>query len=208
MAYRDFSYEEAELTFGLTTVIASLFPDLAPVPVPAWLPVQIERNHRITPYSTEKARSESVVYPVLTALEEIGPRPLALFCGHRLDVDSARGLVGERDYLLARTQPVPRVRAPLLAIIEAKRGDVEASIGQGLTQMLGARLFNERAGDPADAMWGCVTSGQEWQFLRLEGAAVRFDSRKFFTNDLGLLLAALVRCVSDPTAPGPAPAGA
>ena len=84
--------------------------------------------------------------------------------GQRLDVDPDRGLVGECDYILALTPPVPRLRAPLVTILEAKKGDVEAGLGQCLAQMVGARLFNERAGQPPRPVFGCVTSGEVWSW--------------------------------------------
>ena len=46
---------------------------------------------------------------------------LAIFSGQRLDVDPERSLVGECDFILALTDPVPRLRAPIVTVVEAKK---------------------------------------------------------------------------------------
>jgi hypothetical protein len=37
MAYTDFTLESTETELGILTRVAVLFPDLQPLPVPAWL---------------------------------------------------------------------------------------------------------------------------------------------------------------------------
>jgi hypothetical protein len=57
--------------------------------------------------------------------------------------------------------------------------------------MVGARLFKERAGQPPRALFGCVTTGEVWQFLRLEETAVLIDRGRFFLDNVGGILGAL-----------------
>ena len=38
--------------------------------------------------------------------------------------------------------------------------------------MVAAQVYNERAGQPLPAVHGCVTTGEDWQFLRLAEADV------------------------------------
>src|SRR5439155_10516596 len=87
--------------------------------------------------------------------------------------------------------PLPRLRAPLIAVLEAKKGDVEAGLGQCVAQMVGLQLFNERSGEPLRPVYGCVTTGEVWQFLRLQEAAVLIDRDRLFINDVGDILAVL-----------------
>ncbi len=191
MAYNNFTLESAEAAFGLLTQPGELFPGLRPAPVPDWLRDLLERGRRVAALVSEKARSEFLVVPVLLAAQELVPGALAIYSGQRLDVDPERGLVGECDYILALTPPVPRLRAPLVMILEAKKGDIEAGLGQCLAQMVGARLFNERAGEPPRPIFGCVTSGDVWQFLRLEGTTVLLDRSPLFLDNVGGILGAL-----------------
>jgi hypothetical protein len=191
MAYKDFTLEAAEATFGLVAQPGELFPDLRPAPVPDWLRDLLQRGQRVAALVSEKARSEFLVVPVLLAAQEFVPGALTIYSGQRLDVDPDHGLEGECDYILALTPPVPRLRAPLVTILEAKKGDVEAGLGQCLAQMIGARLFNERSGQPPRPVFGCVTSGEVWQFLRLEGTAALIDRGRFFLDNVGGILGAL-----------------
>lgn len=192
MAFADFTLESAEAAFGLTARPGDLFPGLEPVVGPAWLPELLERGRRSAALVSEKARSEFLVVPVLLAVRELVPGDLTIYSGQRLDVDPALGLFGECDYILARTPPVPRLRAPLLTILEAKKSDIEAGLGQCVAQMVAARLFNERAGEPSRSLFGCVTTGEVWQFLRLEGAEVTIDRGRLFIDSVGQILAVLV----------------
>jgi hypothetical protein len=190
MPYADFTLEAFETTFGLIAEPAELFPGLAPVSIPTWLQETLARGREVAALVSEKARSEFLVAPVLLAVRELVPGELAIFSGQRLDVDPARSLVGECDYILARTSAVPRLRAPLAVILEAKKGDVEASLGQCAAQMMGARVFNERAGSTKRPMFGCVTTGEVWQFLELTTTNLRVDRLPLFSDNLGEVLAA------------------
>lgn len=191
MSYADFTLEAAEAKFGLTVQPGDLFPSLAPLPVPAWLGDMLERGRRVAALVSEKARSEFLVVPVLIAARDLAATPLSIYSGQRLDVDASQGLTGECDFILALTPPVPRLRAPLVTVMEAKKGDVEAGLGQCLAQMLGARLFNERAGSPSRVVHGCVTTGEVWQFLRLEADRATIDRDRLFIDNVGGILAAL-----------------
>lgn len=191
MPFTDFTLESAEAAFGLTTQPGDLFPALQPIAVPPWLHDLLNRGRQVAALVSEKARSEFLVVPILIAARDLAPGALSIYSGQRLDVDPARGLSGECDYILALTPPIPRLKAPLVTVLEAKKGDVEAGLGQCVAQMVAARLFNERAGEPAHAVFGCVTTGEVWQFLRLEASTATIDRARLFIDNVGGILAAL-----------------
>ena len=56
--------------------------------------------------------------------------------------------------------------------------------------MMGARIFNERAGTPPRPLFGCVTTGEVWQFLELVQTGLRVDRLPLFSDNLGEVLAA------------------
>jgi hypothetical protein len=199
MAYADFTLDTVDRTLGVTAQPLDLFPDIAPLPVPAWLQDLLARGLRQALVS-EKARSEFIVTPILLATQELSPRPVAIYSGQRLDVDPERGLVGECDFLLAATPPLPALRAPVLTLVEAKKNDIEAGIGPCMAQMVGARLFNEQSGKGRPEMYGCVTTGETWQFLQLEGAIVGIDRRRYYIDNVASILAVLQAIVSRPPA--------
>jgi len=191
MAFTDFTLENVEAKLGVTIVPGDLFPGLQSASPPPWLPPLLAQYRAVFARSTEKARSESIVAPILIAAAEAAPPPVTVFSGHRFDVDAARSLVGECDFLLARTEPIPRVKAPILSVIEAKRADIDLGIGQCVAQMVATQEFNKRANSPGETSYGCVTNGIGWQFLRLDGILVAMDREMFVTTDLPRLLGAL-----------------
>jgi hypothetical protein len=193
MAYADFTLDMVESALGLTIQPGDLFPGIEPSPVPAWMDEALRMGRESAALVSEKARSEFIVVPILLAARHCFEGELAIFSGQRLDVDPSRGLVGECDFLLALAPPIPRLKSPLVTVLEAKKGDIEAGLGQCIAQVAGARIFNERAGDSDAPVFGCVTNGGEWQFFRLDGSEVILDRRRFYLDRPGDILAALVQ---------------
>jgi hypothetical protein len=115
-------------------------------------------------------------------------------------VDAGRRLIGECDFILALSEPVPRLRAPLMTIVEAKKNDIEAGLGQCVAQMVAVQIYNERSGQMLPAVHGCVTTGESWQFLRLVGVEVTIDQGRFYIDNVGGILAALQATVQPPGA--------
>ncbi len=209
MSYNDFSLETISSVLGVSAGPADLFPHLDPAPVPPWLRDMLDRGMRQVLLS-EKARSEFIVVPVLLACQEMSTGALAIYSGQRLDVDPARGLVGECDFILSAAPPVPALRAPLVTIVEAKRNEVESGVWQCIAQMVGAREFNQRAGTGPAVVYGCVTNGEAWQFLRLADSVAGIDRRRYYIDNIGGILAVLGAIVSTagPPAQVPPPTGA
>jgi hypothetical protein len=195
MAYTDFTLESAEASLGITSRPGTLFPNLTPQPVPAWLQDMLARGMKLALVS-EKARSEYIVAPILLAVREAAGDSIAILSGQRLDVDPARRLVGDCDFLLARSEPVPRLRAPLMAVVEAKKNDIDGGLGQCVAQMVAAQMYNEQAGQPLPTVYGCVTTGEAWEFLGLTGTDVTLHRPRLYIDNLGAILAAFARAVA------------
>jgi len=197
MAFTDFTLETAEAQLGVRVRAGDLFPGLAPVPISDWLRDFLARGAQLALVS-EKARSEFIVGPILLACREMSGGALAIFSGQRLDVDPGRGLLGECDFILSLSEPVPRLRAPIVTIVEAKKNDIEAGLGQCVAQMVAARDYNEREKAGIAVVYGCVTTGEAWQFLALEGAAVAIDRTRVYIDNVGKILgvfgAIVARC--------------
>lgn len=198
MAYSAFTLANAQTRLGLTYRTAELFPDVTPVPPPGWLPDTLARGGELA-IASEKARNEFIVAPVLLAAREATGKAFAIYSGTRFDIDENRGLVGECDFILSLHDPVPIVQAPILTMVEAKKADIEEGLGQCVAQMVAAAVFNDRRGQPGHAVYGCVTTGEDWQFLRLDGTVVTFDrTRRYIADVPGLLgvFTAVVRAVA------------
>ena len=101
-----------------------------------------------------------------------------------------KGLSGECGFILAASPSFPILHSPQVTIVEAKKNDIEVGLGQCVAEMVGARFFNERAGNKFGPMFGCVTTGETWQFLRLDGSTAVIDRKRYYIDNIGLVLAA------------------
>ena len=196
MSYSEFTLESVERQFGIVTQEATLFPDVPPAQVPDWLPGWLTRGTRLALIS-EKARSEFIVVPILLAARELSGDRFAIYSGQRLDVDPDKGLVGECDFILAVGAAVPPLHAPIMTVVEAKKNDIEIGLGQCIAQMVGARKFNEAAGRTRAPVYGCVTTGETWQFLRLADQVALLDRRRYYLDNVGGILKVLQAIYQD-----------
>lgn len=181
MAYSDFTLKGIKQRFGLTIVeVADLFAhtsDVAPSErlaetLAESLPLAQDNN-------TEKARSEWIIAPLLLEVHSRLAGRISLFSGAEFNVDAEQGLIGVCDYLLSVSPQQLFISAPLVAIVEAKKEDIRAGIPECVAEMVAARLFNEREGNPIAAVFGAVTTGTLWRFVRLEASAVEVDQREY-----------------------------
>lgn len=190
MNYSDFTLERVCKTFGLDIGQKPLFDTVNPVAVPPWLNDWLTRTRPFA-FGSEKARSEFLVAPILITSIERHSHQLSIYSGQRLDAAPDQGLTGECDFLLTRTPPLPILRVPVVTVVEAKKHDIDAGLGQCAAQMVGARMFNEREGSTVDTIFGGVTTGEIWQFLKLKADQLTIDSARYYVDNLELLLGAL-----------------
>lgn len=164
--------------------------DVAEIQPSDWLKQAIDFNLRI-PMATEKAKSELLVVPILHEMRRRNNESFTFFSGYNFDVDKSRGLKGHCDFLLTLDQFSLVINEPVFAIVEAKNGEIEPGIAQCAAQMLAARLFNEKKGHSTPVIFGAVTTGHSWLFLKLEGDIVYSNTRYFTINQLAELLGAI-----------------
>lgn len=188
MTYSDFTLEAAKSKLGLKIKQQQLFSQVEPLPVPPWLQEALEKGVPLG-LSSEKARSEFVVVPVLLTGRDVTNQGYYIYSGQRLDVAPELGLTGECDFILAHTAPSPLLQAPIITLVEAKKNDIEIGLGQCIAQMAGAKLFNEKEGTPLEQVYGCVTTGEAWQFLKLAGDTVIIDRARYYLDNVGSILA-------------------
>jgi len=195
MSYSDFDFDTLLQQFDLTVTQAPLFGSAERVEPTPWLRDTLNKGHSAA-LLTEKSRSEFIVAPILLTCRELLRETIHIYSGVQLNVDADKGLKGECDFLLARTPPTPALRAPLLVVVEAKKNDIEEGLPQCAAQLLGARLFNERHQTPLPRQVGCVTTGEAWQFLSLEGQQLLIDAERYYIDDVGKILGVLVAILS------------
>ena len=177
MAYSDWTLETVKKTFHLETVnTAGIFSDLEPVAPSAHLTTTLERNVPLAfAMGTEKAKSELVVSPVLVELWEHFNRSISFFSGIDFNVDAENGLTGVCDFLVSLSSSQFDLEAPAIILVEAKRDNLTARLGQCVAEMVAAQHFNAEHGNDIPCVYGTTTSGIEWVFLKLEGNNLQLD---------------------------------
>ena len=187
MAYGDFSFDDIESKFGIKNKVKRLFDDLPPIQPSANLKYALDMAAEL-PIRSEKAKSESIVFPILVELRHRNQNFFTIYSGDNLSVDNAQGLNGECDFILAKDVGSFSINYPIFQIVEAKKNDIDLGVPQCAAQLVGAKFFNEKKGIKIDQIFGCVTTGNEWLFLKIDTELI-IDSRIYYLNELNELLA-------------------
>jgi len=189
MAYSDFSLNQVKKVFDLTEKPIHLFNDLGEIEASHWLKETLEISLKLAlSSSSEKARSEFIIAPILLEIEKRNQENFSIFSGERLDVDEEKGLKGECDFILSKGPISSTIQAPIFSLVEAKKNDIKEGLGQCLAQMLGAKQFNQNEGNDIEIIYGCVTTGEDWQFLKLEENVIFMDIRRYYISELSNII--------------------
>lgn len=189
MAYSDFTLEKLKKQFNLGHERTELFtkPNRTTEPS-AGLLNDLAVNRNFSTFS-EKAKSEFLIVPILRELYQQNQGRFTIFSGMAFDVTDS--LNGYCDYILSQDSRSITVDAPVFCLVEAKSRGVEEGLGQCGAEMYAAWLFNQEAGKPVSAIFGAVTNGFDWLFLRYEGDKLQIDIDRFYLGELPQLLGAL-----------------
>ena len=197
MAYSDFTLAKVRKNLGIEQhKVATLFNDeFEEIEPSIFLKADIEDGLN-SPMSTEKAKSELIIYPVLKELKRNNPNAFAIFSGYTFNVDESRQLNGMCDFLITLKADIVEPEAPIFCLVEAKNGVIEDGFGQCTAEMVAARIFNEQDNKPIDIIYGCVTNAVEWIFLKLDGNVIYIDSTKYLIDRLPRLLGVFQRILT------------
>lgn len=199
MAFGDFSFPQVQHDLGLTVREADLFAATAAVSVRPEFQTQLDLGAAVAlSINTEKARSEFIIAPVLLELRRLVGDRLGLFSGVPLEGDLERGLSGVCDFLLTTSGLQLVVSAPLVTVIEAKNDNLLSGLGQCIAAAVAARLMNEREGVMDRVVFGAVTTGSAWKFLRLAGADLTIDRREYYIDNVGKVLGVFQEMLQTP----------
>jgi hypothetical protein len=187
MSYTDFDIPRVRKDLHLEVVVQKIDWQLEIIPPSDWLLKSLEKGER-NAFVSEKARSEFIVTPILLAAQEILNYEVQIFSGQTLNVEPSIGLTGECDFILSKTKPTPALKSPIVSLVEAKKNDIELGLGQCIAQMFAAKIFNRENGEDFQTIFGCVTTGEDWQFLKLEKDTAIVDSERFYLSEVEKIL--------------------
>jgi len=197
MAYSDFSLRKVLQDFSLHTQDDSFLASVSPISPSSYLKEFLERSLPLAvAIGTEKARAELLISPLLLEVREILHRKVSVFSGTDFTVDPALGLNGTCDFLISQSPEQVIVTAPIAVIVEAKKGELDAGLGQCIAEMIGAQKFNQQQGNSVSTIYGAVTSGSLWRFLKLENQTVTFDLKEYAMPPVEQILGILTQIAS------------
>ena len=194
MSYSDFTLPILKRQFGLQIEEQKdLFVHAPSAPVSEWLRETLDYQLPLAlEISTEKARSELIIMPILVEVRRQLNDEISLFSGVEFTVDAESGLKGVCDYLLSLSPLQLAVEAPIVSLVEAKNENVPRGIAQCLAEMVAAQRFNREQENVIPTVFGVVTTGSLWKFLRLHETLVLVDKTEYHISQpekiIGILL--------------------
>ncbi|MBD2199123.1 MULTISPECIES: hypothetical protein [Calothrix] len=199
MSYSDFSLSKVKREFNLTIVENGRFlPETESIAPSLYLQEALSEGLPLaTATGSEKARSELIISPILVEVRKILERKVSFFSGEDFTVAADLGLSGVCDFLISRSPEQIFIEAPVIVIIEAKKGDLKPGLGQCAAEMIAAQKFNEANNIPIKTIYGSVSSGTAWRFLKLAGQTLSIDLNDYTVPPVEKLLGMLVWMIQE-----------
>ena len=199
MSYRDFSLKKVQDVFQLRIIEKlGIFSEVESHPISQYLSDTLQENVSLaTSINTEKARSELIIAPILVEIRKIVDRKVSLFSGIEFNVDKEKDLSGFCDFIISNSPEQLFLKAPVVTIVEAKNENIMGGLGQCLAEMIAARMFNEKEGNSFPEIYGAVSSGNLWKFIKLADNIAHIDLDDYSIKQpdviVGILLAMVAR---------------
>lgn len=197
MSYSEFKLETLVKDFKITLrEVSDLFIQCPEVQPSDHLRLTLTQNLNLAvAMNTEKARSEMIISPILLEVKRRMHDRISLFSGVDFTVDAEKGLNGICDFLISHSSEQLFVRAPVIALVEAKNENLKSGFAQCMAEMLAAQLFNQREGNDIPIIYGVVTIGTLWRFLRLTDQTIELDLTEYFIKDISKILGILLHTI-------------
>ncbi|MEO0985256.1 MAG: hypothetical protein AAFY20_06875 [Cyanobacteria bacterium J06639_14] len=193
MSYGEFTFQKIETDLQIQLEEDDLYSLIEPVEINSFFAEIMRENVPLAlSINTEKARSELIVAPVLVELRKRLNHQISLFSGIEFNVDNRRGLNGVCDFIISASSRQILISAPIINIVEAKNENIKSGIPQCIAAMYAAYLFNQSKEIVVPYVFGVVTTGSSWKFMRLEGQKVVVDSMEYFIDSVEKIMGILI----------------
>ncbi len=184
MAYSDFNnFDQIEQKLGLIIQADNqCYHHIEPVQLSQWFVETMKMAYtRAIRINTESSRQALIVDNVLMELNQ--HVTISFFLENSFNVDSDKGLTGNPDCIISKSENQLYITSPVIVLVEAKKSDLGSGLPQCIAEMEAAKLFNEQKEHPISPIYGVVTDGVLWQFLSLEENIVTIDSAFYHFDD-------------------------
>ncbi len=197
MSYSSFTLKRVKEDFDIKVIENSdLFSLIEAITISEYLQKTLNYNVPLAlAISTEKARAELIITNVLLELKRYLNDQISLFSGINFDVDKDRDLNGFCDYILSQSPEQFYLSSPIIAVVEAKNEQVTSGLGQCIAEMIAAKIFNDREGHSVDKIYGVVTTGNNWKFLKYEQGIAYIDKPEYYIANVDKILGILVKMI-------------
>jgi hypothetical protein len=76
-------------------------------------------------------------------------------------------------------------------IVEAKNENIKDGLGECAAAMLAAQLFNQQEENEIKTIYGAITTGDIWKFMKLENSDLFIDLNNYYIQEIGKILGIL-----------------
>lgn len=193
MSYSDFTLEAVENQFNLIIQErVELFQSVEPIYPSSLLTEILAENIPLAlEINTEKARSEMIIAPILIEVRKKFNRQISIFSGRDFNIDKERGLSGRCDFLISHSPRQLEITAPVVTLVEAKNDNLQSGIPQCIAEMVAAQIFNQQKEHDVSCIYGGVTTGSLWKFMKLENDTVGIETGEHFIGNTESILGIL-----------------
>lgn len=183
MAYSNFTPPDVPRT-------ADLFADVPPVPAdPAFRDRLTEVASLVARTDTPKARSVLLTAPVIIDVWQRSRRRVSMLSGVGFGEADAEPC----DFMLGHGPQLYFPTAPVAVVVRSAIGGRFHDPSCCVAEMMTAWQFNAQEGAPTEHVYGVVTTGSSWRFLRLTEGALTLDVTEHqLPSDLDRVLGVLL----------------
>jgi hypothetical protein len=199
MTYSDFTLKKVKSELKLQIIEnQSLFTEINPIKISDYLTQTLKRNVSLAlSINTEKARSELIIINILLEIREQLEQKISLFSGIDFNVDKEKGLTGFCDYIMSNSSEQFYLEKPVITIVEAKNENIISGLGQCIAAMYAAQIFNEQENYHLPCIYGVVTTGSDWKFIKLQDHQVYIDTDLYYLNQIELITSIFIQILQE-----------
>jgi hypothetical protein len=199
MSYSEFTLKKAKQELKIEIVEdKDLFSQIKEIKVSDYLSTTLKYNLPLAlAVGTEKARSELIIVNVLLEVRKLLKEKISFFSGINLDVDKEQDLNGFCDFIISKSPEQFYLNAPLITIVEAKNENITGGLGQCIAEMFAASLFNDKEGEHLPKIYGAVTTGNAWRFLKYQDNTASIDLIEYHIANVNKIAGILAEMVNE-----------
>lgn len=195
MSYSDFDLKKIKSTFNIAIMEnEDLFSSIPEIESSDLLTQLLKQNVPLAlAMGTEKACSELIIINIFLEIKR--QLSVSFFSGIEFTVDKELGLNGFCDFIISQSPEQLFLESPIVVIVEAKNERITSGLGQCIAEMIAAKRYNEKDGKVLPFIYGIVTTGHAWKFLKLADNSVYIDIADYYINNPNKILGILTRMI-------------